>query len=159
MKKQRGFTLIELLVVIAIIGILASVILASLDSARAKARDAQRLSAVDSIRTALELYANDHNGSFPSNGRTWWGNCSAYGSHDVTGSNGYIPDLAPTYIPTLPLDPIPDSNHCYIYMSNGTDYIFLTFGTVEGTVPTNLQRPLNPLEESYAIYTPEAALW
>lgn len=41
--REKGFTLIELLVVIAIIGVLASTVLASLNTARAKARDARRI--------------------------------------------------------------------------------------------------------------------
>lgn len=65
-NKARGFTLIELLVVIAIIGILSSVVLASLNSARAKARDARRLSDLHQIRNALELYASDNNGAYPT---------------------------------------------------------------------------------------------
>ena len=59
-KEQSGFTLIELLVVIAIIGILASVVLASLNSARGKARDAKRKSDVHQITTAINLYLLQH---------------------------------------------------------------------------------------------------
>ena len=55
-KASRGFTLIELLVVIAIIGILSSVVLASLNSARTKARDTRRVSDMKQIQIALELY-------------------------------------------------------------------------------------------------------
>ena len=55
-NHQEGFTLIELLVVVAIIGVLASVVLASLNSARAKARDAQAKSQLDEVRKALNLY-------------------------------------------------------------------------------------------------------
>ncbi|OGZ04849.1 MAG: hypothetical protein A2845_05145 [Candidatus Lloydbacteria bacterium RIFCSPHIGHO2_01_FULL_49_22] len=61
---KRGFTLIELLVVIAIVGLLSSVILASLSTARQKARDAKRVAEMDSISKALELYYVEAN-SYP----------------------------------------------------------------------------------------------
>ena len=54
-RKNQGFTLIELLVVIAIIGVLASVVLASLNTARKKSRDARRIADIKQIQLALEL--------------------------------------------------------------------------------------------------------
>ena len=65
--KNKGFTLIELLVVVAIIGILATVVLASLGSARERASFAAKLSEVNQVRNALELYNLDNN-SYPDNG-------------------------------------------------------------------------------------------
>lgn len=60
MGKRRGFTLIELLVVIAIIGLLASVILASLQIARRKARDARRFSDLKEYKVALSNFFDDN---------------------------------------------------------------------------------------------------
>jgi prepilin-type N-terminal cleavage/methylation domain-containing protein len=57
-RKARGFTLIELLVVIAIIGILASIVLVSLTSARAKARDARRVSDLVQIGKFMAVNAD-----------------------------------------------------------------------------------------------------
>lgn len=56
---KRGFTLIELLVVIAIIGILASVVLASLNSARDKGTDAANKSNLNNIRAQAEIVYDD----------------------------------------------------------------------------------------------------
>lgn len=63
-SSQTGFTLIELLVVIAIIGLLASVVLVSVNKGRIKARDARRAADLSQITKALELYNSDH-GSYP----------------------------------------------------------------------------------------------
>lgn len=64
-KFKRGFTLIELLVVIAIIGILASVVLASLNSARDKGADAAVKSNLNNARAQAELYYSN-NGNYTS---------------------------------------------------------------------------------------------
>ncbi len=64
MTEKKGFTLVELLVVIAIIGLLSTLAVVALGSARAKARDARRISDIKQIQTALELYFADQ-GTYP----------------------------------------------------------------------------------------------
>jgi type II secretion system protein G len=97
LKNKKGFTLIELLVVIAIIGLLSSVVLASLNSARAKARDAKRASDVHQIKLAMEYYY-DTNGYYPSVGND--GNEYYF---SVTPALGTA--LSP-YLKTIPNDPL-----------------------------------------------------
>ena len=60
LRDVAGFTLIELLVVIAIIGILASVVLASLNSARAKGADAAVKANLNNLRAQAELFYDDN---------------------------------------------------------------------------------------------------
>lgn len=127
--KNQGFTLIELLVVIAIIGMLSSVILASLNSARNKARDARRLSDLKQIQIALELYY-DTNRSYPNPGWGWRSQCSNWGPGGGVGyaKDQVIPGLTPTYMSVFPTDPemnVAASSCCYLYLSNGTDYKIL----------------------------------
>src|SRR3989338_3396063 len=95
MKKSKGFTSIELLVVISIIGLLASIVLVSLNSARVKARDTRRLMDMHQIMLALEQYATDNGDLYPTGVYD-----SCYPNWDTLAST-----LAP-YISSLPLDPI-----------------------------------------------------
>lgn len=89
---KRGFTLIELLVVIAIIGILASIVLVSVNGSRAKGRDAKRIADIRTIQLALEEYYND-NASYPT----------------------ALSSLQPNYISNVPTDPSsPGTPYSYV---------------------------------------------
>lgn len=104
-KKNKGFTLIELLVVIAIIGILSSVVLASLNTARQKSRDAKRIADIKQIQLALELYF-DANRAYPASQLAL-----------ATLETG----LAPTYIPAIPVDPLNTGSYVYQYTGISTN--------------------------------------
>ena len=126
--SQTGFTLIELLVVIAVIGLLATIVAVSVNSARQKARDARRVSDLKQIATALNMLADSQGGDFFSTGGA--AKCLGIGSATtcwnggVSGSDSLNSALAP-YISKIPLDPLSGSRtkgNAYLYLdaSSGT---------------------------------------
>ncbi len=103
MNKRGGFTLIELLVVIAIIGILSSVVLVSLNSARSKGKDTHIISSVNQLRTQIE---SDGSGSSYNNAFSGAGTASpVLGAATMTAYSTYnqiFADLhANTAVPTV----------------------------------------------------------
>jgi len=107
MTKQKGFTLIELLVVIAIIGLLASIVMVSLNSARTKARDAKRISDFKQIQTALEMFY-DQVGKYPQSPgyATWSGHWAYFSQCLETGVNcGFSVSGYTSAIAKVPQDP------------------------------------------------------
>lgn len=118
-NNKKGFTLIELLVVIAIIGILSSVVLASLNSARQKSRDARRVSDMKQLQLALELYF-DTNRAYP-----------------VQTTQGALPASLVTggHMAALPVEPV-SSNAAYQYISAAGGSSYCLGAQIEGTPPT-----------------------
>ena len=95
--NEKGFTLIELLVVIAIIGILASIVLVSLNDARNRGYDAEIKAELAQIRNAVEMYYDDNGGTYAGANSTNLGvshlgtpGCSADASYQIiTDATGY----------------------------------------------------------------------
>jgi prepilin-type N-terminal cleavage/methylation domain-containing protein len=116
--KKKGFTLIELLIVIGIIGVLASIVLVSMGSARAKARDAVRQADMRQWVSAMELYYNDN---------------------DAYYSSASMPsDAAITYLPRVPVSP---KSPAYGWVNNTADaQKFCIYATMEtGCTGTDLR--------------------
>jgi prepilin-type N-terminal cleavage/methylation domain-containing protein len=110
MNNKHGFTLIELLVVIAIIGILSSVVLASLNTARQKGRDARRISDVKQLQLALELYYDSHQ-TYPA--------ATGGAPSSLLSSEGFIP--------AVPQDPIAEvGSYKYAALRNSGDAAAVT---------------------------------
>jgi len=141
MKKQTlqlrprlaGFTLIELLVVIAIIGLLSTFAVISLTSSRLKARDAKRVSDLNQVRNALELYFND---------------CYRYPTAvtvggDIAGDDGNCsPANTTAYMKIVPSNPTPwadgscaDADYSYTRDTESSYHISYCLGGGNSGIP------------------------
>ncbi|TAL20383.1 prepilin-type N-terminal cleavage/methylation domain-containing protein [Patescibacteria group bacterium] len=132
-SKTKGFTLIELLVVIAIIGLLSTLAIIALNSARVKSRDAKRVSDIKQIQTALELYYADSS-EYPIEALAVnLGNTGQLKLCDKASSGGWADACTTTtYMGQVPKDPTAAQNYAYTAASPGSTYS-ITF-TLEGVV-------------------------
>lgn len=175
--KQAGFTLVELMVVVAIIGILAAVVYANFNDARAQSRDKARMVALKEAQLALEFYKAQY-GRYPVQGCGGNGVFAGPGPAsgvDFATCDDYMQGLIPDFLPELPRDPSREmqSTIGMYYQTNtaGTAYKLMSYEAVEQILVTGYgdefaRCPVASGEcagsffpNTYAVYSSGAETW
>jgi prepilin-type N-terminal cleavage/methylation domain-containing protein len=136
-RHIKGFTIVELLMVIAIIAILAMIVIATYNSVSDKARFARMQSELQNTRKIIEAY-NAQYGEYPKTTNNPHSNWKAADVRtDVNCQNGsHQADWIPGVTNTLPQSDQKASPGvggivgCYLYVSNGTDYVISAWNMV-----------------------------
>lgn len=125
-KSQTGFTLIELLVVIGILAVLLAITLIAINPARqfSQANNTKRSSDVSAILNAVGQYAVEHHGDLTAvNIPVGTASAKIIGSNTGAGELDFCPNIVPTFIAAMPVDPT-DGNwtDCSNYSSGYSIY-------------------------------------
>jgi general secretion pathway protein G len=117
-RKASGFTLVEILIVVVILGILAAIVIPQFTSASETAKASSMVSQLQTIRSQLELYQVQHNGTYPTVAQLWGnmtGTTSIAGATVAAGTAGaYGP-----YLQQAPINPF-ENKSTIIDASSGT---------------------------------------
>jgi prepilin-type N-terminal cleavage/methylation domain-containing protein len=121
MKKTKGFTLIEMIVVVAIIAILMGIVITKSSDAKAKSRDAKRISDIANMQLSLELYFDRCN-QYPALTNNPLN--SAYKIPDLnSGSTCPSGITLATFLGKVPTPPLTGEFYEYSLNTNSTDYV------------------------------------
>lgn len=130
-RARPGFTILEILIVLAVFGLLATLAVLSLNSARARVRDAQRLSDVSTVSTALSRYWLEK-ATYPSSAGV---QLAAPGSNtEVLSAGGFEKRegaQSPIYLERLPVGPRVNEFYRYKGGANGYSIRFETESDTE----------------------------
>lgn len=153
---KKGFTLIELLVVIAILAVLMSVVVVTINPAEMlkKTRDTKRISDLDALRTALNLYLTDQQ-LFTDTCRASQVGAPTIGTcASPTGSTSQSPSInwmnidftkisSGSPLSTIPLDPknattsVNTTTYAYYFKSNAASSTFTLLCNMESSYYSN----------------------
>jgi len=132
-NQHIGFTIVELLIMMVIVGILASFSFNQYTGLKLLAQNTKRQNDLSGLRTQLEAYAAEHNGLYPAtttNPTTNWKTIDVRtDSNCFNGSKqvDWVPELEqplPQSVSNTGSDAgVDDSPGCYLYASNGTQYV------------------------------------
>jgi prepilin-type N-terminal cleavage/methylation domain-containing protein len=126
MTFRRGFTVLEALIVLAVFGLLATLAVLSLNSARASLRDAQRLSDVSVVRSALSQYWLEK-ATYPQSAGIDLGMPGA--NAEKLSASGFVASADPTqpvYLTRIPTGPKVNEYYRYRAGANGYSIRFQT---------------------------------
>ncbi|KKQ90327.1 MAG: general secretion pathway protein G [Berkelbacteria bacterium GW2011_GWA2_38_9] len=171
-QKIRAFTIVELLVVVTIIGILAAAVSVSVLSFRGRSRDSRRAADFSTIEKTLAAYYTDHF-EYPGETDSLNNNIVCDSSYGADFNTGCPPDgnasssplgqwykdstlyssLSPTYISTLPVDPLNDTFYYYRYepSKNPARQCFLWEYWTESGGRTNVPNNIGDLKDASGV--------
>lgn len=114
-QKTKGFTIVELLIVIVVIAIVAAISIVAYNGIQQRSRNSERSQELGAVQKALALYHID-NGGYPMCGAGVNGTYTPGGAlSSGTVASCLIQELVPTYIPSLPADPVNSGVSQYWY--------------------------------------------
>lgn len=115
-RKVSGFTLVEILIVVVILGILAAIVIPQFTSASEAAKGSSVVSQLQTVRSQLELYNVQHNGSYPTVAQLW-GNMTAM--TDASGASVSSGGVGP-YLQQAPGNALESGSNTVVNSTSGT---------------------------------------
>lgn len=145
-KKLSGFTIVELLIVIVVVAILAAISIVAYNGIQSRAKNVQIQADIKQIVKLIEAY-NADTGAYPSTGSLSNvysdNNCQLPADNSGYKGVNWVPGLTPTYVSALPQNPnltgvgMNNGLGCYVYSSDGQNYILSAWRAKYGNAETS----------------------
>jgi general secretion pathway protein G len=132
-KHRSGFSLIELVIVVVIIGIIAAIAVPRLSRGAAGASDSALAGDLKVLRTALDMYATEHGGTYPTQAQITAGVLTGYsddsGTYSATKTTTAIYGPYLRAVPTLPVGANKGSTGVAAAAAAGVGWLYTPTGT------------------------------
>jgi len=153
--NRKGFSLIELVIVVVIIGTLAAIAIPRLSRGAAGAGDSALQGNLKILRTAIDLYATEHGGTFPATSTvvaqlTQFSDDAGSTSATKTGAFIYGPYLRA--IPQLPVGSRKGQNGVDVAANAATTIVGWIYDPATGTIRANTTTEADTRGTLYATY-------